>query len=1148
MIVAVVALIVLRGVLEFCRDEVAHGAAARLKVQLRERIYRHVLRLGAGHFDQRRTGDAVLAQVEGVEQLDTFFGRYIPQMIVAAVTPVIIFGFVAVLDLRTALVYLGAALFTLLAPAMFHRANERGSLARRTEYSALGADFLDSMQGLATLKVFGQSGRRGRQLAERSKAVFHSSMRMLTINIGSIGVTMFGVSAGSALALGWGALRVRDGSLETTTLFVVLLLGVEVFRPLRELTNLFHQGMLASAAARSIYDILDSPVEVLERPGSQVAGSLSPQVAFDDVHFGYESGRRPALRGCSFTLAPGETLGVVGASGAGKSTLVSLLLRFVDPTAGRITFGGYDLRDLPLEVLRRNIAVVTQDTYLFHGTVAENLRLGKPDATLEELRAAARLANADDFISALPQGYDTVVGERGSRLSGGQRQRIAIARALLKDAPLLVLDEALSSVDAENEAIIQEALDRLRRGRTTLVIAHRLSSVIDADRILVLERGEVVEVGTHAQLLARDGVYARLMAAQRDADAEAAPAEVVSGLGAARYEPASPEQSGDGAAGGALPLVPANIGLVPLFRRLFALVRPWRGELVVVVLAGLLHAAAVVGLAVVSALVVGRVVTGGEIGGLLWVLAALVPANALFAWLDVWLAHDLAYRLLAEMRVRLYGLLDRLAPAYMLRRRSGDLLSAATGDIELIELFYAHTLVPAMLAVVVPGAVLLVLGGLHGLLALVLVPFLLAVALTPLLGVRRLERLGNDLRFQTGEANAHMVDSLQGLRTIAAFDYGAARTAEIRAHGATIGNTKRRFQRQQSLQAGLIEGLTALGGLAVLSTGAWLVTDGALARVNLPLATVLALSAFGPVASIAVVGKELMETVAAGRRYFAVEDTPPPVSDGPGVTLEHATHGLPVAFEGVTFRYGRADRPALEQVSFTLAAGETVALVGGSGAGKSTAAHLLLRYWDPEEGRITLAGHDLRDFTLDDLRARIAIVSQDTYLFHTTLWENLKLGRPDATDDEVYAAARLANVAEFVEHLPDGYQTLVGERGLQLSGGQRQRVAIARALLKDAPVLILDEATSHLDTVNELEVRQALQRLQRGRTTLVIAHRLSTIRAADQIIVLDAGRVVERGTHQQLLALDGAYSRLIAAQLRGFTRRPAPEEDVVVHD
>jgi ATP-binding cassette, subfamily B, bacterial len=1141
-------LILLRSALEYLRDELADASAAKMKVLIRQRVYDHVLTLGAGHFDQRQTGNAVNALVEGVERLEVFFGRYLPVFVTAVITPFLLFGAMVFFDFRTAMIFMVFAFLALIAPNLFRRLNEQTSMERYRAYSRLNADFLDSMQGLPTLKVFGQSGRRGRMLASQIREVTRRTMHVMAVNMSVTGLIMLSITAASAIALTWGAIRVEAGDLYFRTLLIVLMLGVEVFRPLQQLSRIYHEGMMGQSAANSVYELLDTPPAIDDPETPKQPEYIKPEIRFENVTFGYGADREPALIDFSFHLREGETLGVVGPSGAGKSTLVSLLLRFVDPQEGRILLGDYDLRELPIETIRRQISVVTQDAYLFDGTVADNLRLGKPDASGEEMEHAARLANAHNFILAMPDGYDTIVGERGTRLSGGQRQRIAIARALLKDAPILVLDEALSSVDAENESIIQQALERLQQGRTTLTIAHRLSSVINADRILVLEQGRLVEEGTHPDLLQRNGVYAHLIATQRDAEAEDARAGRITDHGPDPDDiPELPEFVEGEKSDPAPAIEPVRMSVPALFWRLLKMVRPWPGELTAVIVSGLLHAITLVAFGVVSALLIGRVVTGGDTSTLIWMLLALAPLTAICGYLDIWLAHDLAYRLLAELRIKLYNLLDKLSPAYMYRRRSGDLLGTATHDIELIELFYAHTIVPAMLSVLVPAGILIGMAFIHPALTLILLPFLLITALTPALGRRRLDKLGEELRDHTAVVNSHTVDSVQGLRTIVAFDYGPQRLEEIRKLGQKLARTKQHFLRHQSFQMTAVEGMTALGSLAVLASGAWLVSNGTLERTALPLATILALSAFGPVSSIAIVTKELSETVAACRRYFAIEDEPVLVDDGPGVAVAGGTEpgsvALPshnIAFEDVTFRYGPGEVPALKNIRFSVDTGQTVALVGSSGAGKSTIAHLLLRYWDPQEGRITIAGRDIREFKLDELRRQIGLVSQDTYLFRGTLFENLRMGNPDATDEEVMRAARQANVREFAVTLPDGYDTQVGERGMQLSGGQRQRVAIARALLEDAPILILDEATSHLDAVNEMEVRQALETLREGRTTVVIAHRLSTIRSADRILVLDQGGIVEEGTHSELVSLDGFYSRLISAQVRGWTMREAP--------
>ena len=1149
-LVGMVALIFVRSGLQYLQEVISHHTASVVKVALRERLYQHCLALGPGYFDQSRTGDVLMSLAEGVERLEAFFGRYLPQMIVAALAPVLIFAFMAMIDFRTGLVFLAFALLTLVLPNIFHRWTRTSSMARRDAYGALGAAFLDAVQGLPTLKAFGQSKARGLLLADRARALFRTTMGVLAANSATSALTILGIASGAAVALAWGAVRVSDGELELRSLLIVLMLGVEIFRPLRELVQLYHDGMIAMSSAEGIFDIMDAPVDVADAAISPSPLQLAPEVTFEGVNYAYSGGRRPALHDLSFTLNAGETLGLVGPSGAGKSTIVWSILRFFDPQSGRVLLGGTDIREISLSQLRDQVAVVTQDTYLFHGTVAENLRFGGPNATQEQLEAAAKMANAHDFISHLPQGYDTIVGERAVRLSGGQKQRIAIARAVLKDAPILILDEALSNVDAENEAVIQVALEHLMEGRTTLIIAHRLSSVVKADRIIVLEDGRLVESGNHGELVSAGGVYAELMAQQRELDEEE-PGGHQDAYGhdasthaavqdASAFVP-QPAHQGEGhhhhtvPSGGAAHAPASPIGFLTVWRRLFQLVRPWRGELALTFLLGLAHHSSIIGLSVISALLVGQVITGGDLTVLLVLVGVFVPLAAFFTWAESWVAHDLAYRLLAEMRVDVYNKLDPLTPAYMVRRRSGDLVSIVGGDVELVEFFFAHTITPAFVAILVPAGVLATLAFVAWPIALVLSPFLLAVAISPFMAQKRSEGLGDELRSQLGDVHAHMVDSIQGMREISAFGQGPARTAEMVDNSWRFAHFQLRFLKERAFQIGFIEGMTALGGLAVLTMGAWLMTEGEISRPQLILSVILSVAAFAPISDIARTIKQLMETLAAARRLFVVHDEPVPVVDGPGVQAHENGLSPAISFAHVGFSYGLGEAQALHGVSFDVQAGQPVALVGRSGAGKTTCANLVMRFWDPGEGHVRLSGHDLRDYELDDLRRQIALVSQDTYLFNASIRDNLRLGKIEASDSEIEAAAQQANAHEFITAFPDGYDTLVGERGMQLSGGQRQRISIARAILKNAPVLILDEATSHLDAVNERQVRQALETLMAGRTTVVIAHRLSTIRDADRIVVLDNGHAVELGRHHDLLASHGLYSQLVATQLVGAT-------------
>ena len=1141
----IAALIVVRSLFQYWQNAVSHHAANTVKIKLRHDVYEHALKLGPGYFDRNRTGDVVLTLVEGIERLETFFGQYLSQIIVSAIAPVAIFAYMVTLDVYIALIFLAFAFLTLAAPAAFYRWNRDSSFSRRKAYGGLGADFLDSVQGLATLKAFGQSKSRGRVLAQRAHHLYRSTMGVVAANGATSGASIFFMATGAAVALAVGAVRVSGGDMELRPLLIVLMLGVEIFRPMRELTNLYHQGMTVLSSSQSVFGIIDEPVAVLDpvSAADRPAPEIRPEVSFEDVTFGYEGGHRPALQDVSFQLREGETLGVVGASGAGKSTLVWLMYRFYDSQAGSIRLGDHDLRELPLSTIRDNISVVTQDTYLFHGTVADNLRFGRPDATQAELEEAARAANAHDFISQMPHGYDTVVGERAVRLSGGQRQRLAIARALLKDAPILLLDEALSSVDAENETVIQTALDRLMENRTTLVIAHRLSSIVNADRILVLHEGRVVETGTHSELIAAGGEYAGLMRQQTQMGA----GEVVPGaaevarphvkaehapdlphLSAGHQPPASSRPSDDRET--------VNIRSLNVWIRLFGLVRPVRFQFLFTLVMGMLHHGSVIVLGALSALLVGAVFRDEPLTTLLVLVCVFAPLSALLFYLETWQAHDMAFRLLARMRIDLYEKLEPLAPAYMVRRHSGDFVSVVGGDVETVEYFFAHAISPMIVAVLIPGGLLVALAFIAWPIAVVLAPFLVAVAVSPFFANTRIERLGDQIRGRMGDIHAYMVDSIQGMREISAFGRGADRNDELTEKGWAYAGHLVRFQKSQAFQIGFMEAMMGLGGLAVLAMGVWLVLEGQIPRAQLPLVSVLALASFSPVTELARTMKQMMETLASSRRILAIHDEAVPVQDGPGVMVEEnerIAETPSIGFQDVSFAYSEGDPQALVDVSFEIGSGQTVAIVGRSGAGKTTSAYLMMRFWDPDRGGIALEDHRLDQFRLDDLRGRMALVAQDTYLFNDTVRENIRLGRQDATDSEVEDAARQANAVEFIESFPDGYDTRVGERGMQLSGGQRQRIAIARAILKNAPVLILDEATSHLDAISEATVRDALSRLMEGRTTVVIAHRLSTIRDADNILVLDQGQVVEQGTHQQLLDRGGLYAQLVSAQMVG---------------
>ncbi len=503
--------------------------------------------------------------------------------------------------------------------------------------------------------------------------------------------------------------------------------------------------------------------------------------------------------------------------------------------------------------------------------------------------------------------------------------------------------------------------------------------------------------------------------------------------------------------------------------------------------------------------------------------------KGILRYLEQFSGHYVAFRLLATIRDRFYRGIEPLAPAIMMNNRSGDMVSRAIADVERIEVFYAHTIAPAITAFFMSAITLITLSYFDGLLALTLLPFLIGVGLlapwiSDLLG----KNLGIKLRRAVAEVNAHLIDSIQGLREIVAFGHGTARLREIRERGNILVNIQARSAHIAGLQNGFTDGLVAAGTLSVLGMGLLLVEQGRLNPLYLPPIVALTTTSFGPILSAASVIQSLNQALASAGRLFAVMDQKPTIQDGdtmPQEPIEPSIH-----FHDVFFRYKDNNSWLLRGLEFNVPAGSTIALVGSSGMGKTTVVNLLLRFWDVNKGRIDIGRYDIRNLPQEYLRQHIAVVSQYTHLFNTTIRENLRLSNPHVCDAEIEQAARLANIHNFIVSLPQGYDMQVGEMGIKLSGGQRQRLAIARALLKDSPILVLDEATSSLEAETESKIQTSIRQLMKGRTTLVIAHRLSTVVNADEILVIDAGHIVERGQHAKLLIQGGIYTRIFARQ------------------
>jgi ATP-binding cassette subfamily C protein CydCD len=886
----------------------------------------------------------------------------------------------------------------------------------------------------------------------------------------------------------------------------------------------FHAGMSGTAAGVRIFEILDTPAPARTAGESAQTVDRPASIRFEGVSFTYPGQDLPALRGVDLEIHAGQHAALVGASGAGKSTLASLLLGFIRPDRGTIRVDGRDLNDLDPDSWRTRLAWVSQQPYLFHDTLAFNLRIAKMDATAEEMLAAARAAHLDGLVRTLPAGLETVIGEEGLRLSSGQAQRLALARAFLKDAGFLILDEPTSSLDPQNEAWLEESLDRLMEKRTVLTIAHRLNTVYRADRIFVLDGGRLVESGTHTELVQTGGVYARLVGSAGRAF------EISTTAQTKAEEDASKEL-------GVPPVVPDPAILdppQPVLLRLLGFLRGTWGWVALSVVLGALTVGSNVGLLGAAAWLISAAGLHPDISVLEVAIVGVRffgIARGVFRYLERLVSHNVTFRLLARLRIWFYRALEPLVPARLMQFRAGDLLSRLVADVDALENFYVRVVAPPLVALVVTAGLGWYLSTFDARLAQVFLLFsLLLGAGLPWLAHLLSRRPGEELSLQRAALRTRLVDGIQGLADLSAFGRAGDALAQVAVESRAYGRTRRRMAAIGGFDSGLGLLLTNLGMWSVLLVAIPLVRAGRLDGAMLAPLALITLAGFEAVQPLPFAAQMLTDSLQVARRLFAVIDAQPAVVDPP--EPEPAPRSVELSVAGLRFAYARGDPPALDGFDLELPAGSRVAVVGPSGAGKSTLASLLLRFWDYADGRIQLGGVDLRRLSSEDVRRLFSLIPQRPYFFNETIRQNLLLASPGADDSRVRAAARQAQIDDFIASLPQGYETVIGEHGFRLSGGERQRLAIARALLKDAPVLILDEPTANLDPIAERRVLELLFSLDRRRSLLLITHRLVGLEQMDEILVVAAGRVVERGRQAELLARKGLFHCLWTLQNR----------------
>ncbi|PON83068.1 ABC transporter [Trema orientale] len=990
-----------------------------------------------------------------------------------------------------------------------------------------------------------------------------------------VGIVMLVVFCSYALAAWFGVKMIQEKGYNGGDILNVISAVLTGSMSLGQASPCMSAFAVGQAAAFKMFETIKRTpkIDAYDTKG-KVFDDIRGDIELRDVYFSYPA--RPEeqiFRGFSLDIRHGTSTALVGQSGSGKSTVISLIERFYDPQAGEILIDGINLKEFQLKWIRGKIGLVSQEPVLFSFTIKENIAYGKEGATLEEIRAAAELANAAHFINKLPQGLDTIVGEHGTQLSGGQKQRVAIARAILKDPRILLLDEATSALDAESERIVQEALDKIMVNRTTIIVAHRLTTVRNTDMIAVIHRGNMVQIGSHTELVKDpDGAYAQLIRLQEvnkeleqvagyqnkiEANPEYLRQSSQEGLMIQSVSQGSSEGNSSCHSSG-FPIsnreatlkdlevaqVVEPLPSVPL-SRLVALNKPEIPVLLIGVLAATVNGVILPLFGLLISIMIKifyepphEQKKHSVFWAIMFVVLGIVSLLVIPTQ-DYFFAVA-GCKLIKRIRLMCFEKVVHMEVGWFDEpgHSTGAIGARLSADAATIRALVGDALglLVQNIGSAVAGLVIAFFASWQ--LAFIILLLLPLIGINGYIEVKFMKGFSANAKMMYEEASQVANDAVGSIRTVASFcsEEKVMELYRMKCEGPTRTGILR------GVISGIGFGVSFLLLFCVYAmsfySGARLVEDGKATFSDVfRVFFALTMAAVG-ISQYSSFAPDSSKAKSAVASIFAIIDRKSKIdpSDETGETIDDVKGEIQLCH--LSFKYpSRPDIQIFRDLCLTIHSGKTVALVGESGSGKSTVIALLQRFYDPESGHITLDGVELRRLKLKWLRKQMGLVSQEPVLFNDTIRTNIAFGKEgNATEAEIIAASELANAHKFISSLSQGYETIVGERGVQLSGGQKQRVAIARAIVKSPKILLLDEATSALDAESERVVQDALDNVVVNRTTVVVAHRLSTIQSADVIAVVKNGVIIEKGSHNILMQIKGGfYASLVAL----YTSKPS---------